>query len=106
MSRTLNNSVIGTQGCVYRHPTLRNLVRTNYWLDSMVNRPQSDVDRSISVGITGMSTLTFEQEMSWSVVPADTTTFVTSLAGVSGVHFNHFNLFSNSDGLIAENSLK
>ncbi len=48
MSRTLNNSVIGTQGCIYRHPALRNLDRTNYCLDSMVIRPQSDVNRGIN----------------------------------------------------------
>lgn len=106
MLRANNQTIIGTQGSVYSDPTLRILVRTNYWLDSMVNRPQSDVNGSISVGITSVSTFASKQSLCGSVVFADTPTFVTSSAGVSGINFNHFNLFSDSKGLDGREQLE
>ena len=96
MLRANNQTIIGTQGCVYQHPTLRNLDRTNYCLDSMVNRPQSDVNRGVSVGIACMSAFTFEQSPGSSVALADTSTLVADSAGVSWVNFNNLNLFSDS----------
>ncbi len=95
MSRTLNNPVIGTQGCIYRHPTLRNLDRINYCLDSMAIRPQSDVDRGIPVGIAGVTATTFEQCLCLSVEFADTSTLIASFACIFGVNLNNLNLFSD-----------
>lgn len=96
MLRANNQTIIGTQGCVYRYPTLRNLIRTNYCLDSMaVNRPQSDIDRGISISIASMSAPASEQCVNWSVTLADASAFVTGLTGVSGIDFNNFNLFPN-----------
>lgn len=94
MLRANNQTIIGRQRSVYSDPTLRNLIRTNYCLDSMViNRPQRDVYRGISVSIASMSAFALEQGLGWSVVLADTSAFVTGSACVSGIDFCDFNMF-------------
>lgn len=93
MSRTLNSSVIGTQGLVYSSPTHRNLVRTNYWLDSVVNRSMSDVYRGVSVGVADMPAFASEKGLGSPIALADTSTFVAGSACVFRVNLNNLNQF-------------